>query len=111
MRTPPSALTIQEEEQAFYAALGRALAQWQRVEENLAVTFSTVAGGSGLPDLAANAAFYAVLNFNTKLTMTTAAIEMKSFLSLAERPSGPDPMLAAWTPIKKRAERRVKHRN
>lgn len=49
--------TLQEEEQAFYAALGKAITQWQRVEESLALIFSTVVGDRSGVDLKANAAF------------------------------------------------------
>jgi hypothetical protein len=112
MTDPPSTLALQEEERAFYAALGKALTQWQRIEENLAIIFASVAGSHGLPDMAANAAFHAVLNFNTKLAMTDSALKMKSFLSTLERaPGASDPMIDQWDTLKKRAERRAKRRN
>jgi hypothetical protein len=112
MTTPPDTVALQEEERTFYAALGKALTQWQRIEENLAIIFASVAGRHGLPDMAANAAFHAVLNFNTKLAMTDSAIKMKSFLSVLEREPGvSDPMIGEWDTLKNRAERRAKRRN
>ncbi len=60
-------------EDEFYAALGRAVAQWQFVEENLLYVFAKL---TGCPDpLTAGATFYAILSFQGKLAMTHAAAQ------------------------------------
>lgn len=111
MTHPPSTLTLEEEEREFYAALGKAITQWQAIEEWLAMIFASAVGKQSA-DVTANAALHAVINFNTKLAMTSTAIEMLAFLSTFERPPGTEsPMLMEWTTLRTRCEKRSGRRN
>ena len=58
----------------FYVAVGHAVTSWQDVELWLEQVFRVVVAGAH-DSRAAGAAFYAVVNFRTKLEMTSAAIE------------------------------------
>jgi hypothetical protein len=101
-----------EEEQVFYTALGKAITQWQSVEDALSIIFTTLLSARPLPDLTVSAAFHTILNFRAKLDMTSAAFEMKAFLGAADRPPGVmDAMFEAWTPLKNRAHKRSLRRN
>lgn len=110
MLIPPPA-TPEDEIRGFYAALGKAITQWQSVEEGLTVIFSAAIGGEAA-GAAANAAFQAALNFNTKLAMVDSALATIAFLSAFHRmPGEASPMYADWTPLKNRASRRADRRN
>ena len=112
MTRPPADLALDEEEKLFYGALGKAITQWQRVEEGLALIFSMAVSNNREMGVSANAAFHAVLNFNSKLAMTASALEMIAFHSVFDRQPGTEnPMLAEWSPLNNRARRRADRRN
>jgi hypothetical protein len=112
MTVIPKDLTLEQETQEFYKALGESISKWQRVEENLATIFAAAINNDGQFSSSANAAFHSVLNFKTKLDMTHAALNTIAFMSAFERlPGEPSPMFVAWGPLRNRASRRADARN
>jgi hypothetical protein len=110
-KQPPS---LEEEEHLFYATLGKAVTQWQHVEEALAFIFCELVGPSqplqnDESSVNANAAFHAVLNFETKLGMTHSAFEWTRF-DVPEPPTH-DEIADEWNTLHNRAQRRAKRRN
>ncbi|MFI5020609.1 MAG: hypothetical protein ACHQRJ_03005 [Alphaproteobacteria bacterium] len=102
-------MTEDEEKQRFYHALGLAISRWQIVEISLGHIFRfllTGAAGSGNATMsaAARAAYYAVLNFNAKLTMTNLAFQMHSGKMTQEQRD-------EWKSLYNRATRKAKERN
>jgi hypothetical protein len=108
----PKDLTLEQEIQAFYSALGEAITKWQRVEEGLSILFATAIGSEGEYNSVASAAFHSILSFKAKLDMTHAALTAINFMSAFGRPPGQEsPMLMAWGPLRNRASRRADSRN
>ena len=69
-KTRPSAsLTLEEEELRFYAAIGKALAQWQQVESELARVYTRAIAHPHLGGLS-NITFYSVFGFRDKRNIT-----------------------------------------
>ncbi len=95
-------LTLEEEEMRFYAAIGKALTQWQSIETGLANIFCALVGRSGDSGLA-NIAFYSVDNFRSKLAMTSKVATARFFF-VPERKS-------EWCGLYKSAVARSKKRN
>lgn len=71
---PPESLPQPDPQQleAFFAAIGRAIASWQMVEGFLFLVFARVIGAPSLRPL--SAAFHTAMNFRGRLDMTNAAI-------------------------------------
>jgi hypothetical protein len=79
-------MMLDEEVQAFYAALGKSITQWQAVEELLAIIFSATISDDGRSHTTYNAAFHAVININSKVVMIESALTSIAFMSAFERP-------------------------
>jgi hypothetical protein len=102
MTIPPATLTLEEEEVRFYAAIGKALTQWQSIETGLANIFCAIVGRPGDSGLA-NIAFYSVENFRAKLAMTNnVATARFSFVPARN---------SEWCSLHKSAVARSKKRN
>jgi hypothetical protein len=108
MTMPPKNLTLEDEEQAFYAALGKAITQWQAVEESLAWIFMAVVTEGIHRSSVANAAFHAIISFQPKLDMIDSAMTTVALLSPFER--GPDADKSMFT-LRNRAGKRADRRN
>jgi hypothetical protein len=67
-------MTVNEEVEAFYAALGRAITQWAAVEYGLKETYHASLGDVSF--WMCSAVFYAVDSFRAKLQMVDAAVKM-----------------------------------
>ena len=67
-------MTVNEEVEAFYAALGRAITQWAAVEYGLKETYHASLGN--VTFWMCSAVFYAVDSFRAKLQMVDAAVKM-----------------------------------
>jgi hypothetical protein len=102
----PKTATLEEEIRAFYSAIGTAMTQWQCVEEQLAVIFCAVVSDHPRERTIANAAFHAVINFNTKLAMIDAALATRAFMSAPDRET-----YSEWRTLKNRAAKRADRRN
>lgn len=91
--------TLSDEHKRFYSAIGFAISQWQHVEVALAHTFISLvqAGDQG----AANSAYFAAINFSTKLDMVNAAAQMRIH----------SPLLDEWDSLYKEARSRSNVRN
>jgi hypothetical protein len=63
------------EKQRFYAAIGMGISQWQHIEGALANIFLFLTRAGDGP--AANAGFFAAINFSTKLDMVDAAAKVR----------------------------------
>jgi hypothetical protein len=98
-----------QEREDLYQAIGEATTAWARVEGGLGVIFITMVAGDAmaidniLRNLAARAAFHAIINFNSKLAVTNAAARW----FLVNQPS----YLARWTSLQNRTKRQAKRRN
>jgi hypothetical protein len=105
-------MMLDEEIKAFYEALGKAITQWQAVEEWLAIIFSGLISDDTRSHMTSNAAFHAVVNISAKVAMIDSAIVAKAFWSAFERPAGQEsPMYAAWRPLKHKLDKRIDRRN
>jgi hypothetical protein len=95
---------------AFYAAIGRAIAEWASVEQSLFRIFLSALDGAD--HHAASAAFHSVLAFSAKLDMTSATLQVR----LGRKPlhAGyshfiePHPILDQWLGVKNDMRRRQK---
>jgi len=99
----PDDLPPKAEERLFSEVLGRALGNWQHVEGQISSIFSRILGRTNDSYKAANIALNTILSFDTKLSMTHAAVT-----SLLAESEG---ALAEWNPLKNRANRRNARRN
>jgi hypothetical protein len=99
----PDDLPPKAEERLFSEVLGRALGNWQHVEGQISSIFSRILGRTNDSYKAANIALNTILSFDTKLSMTHAAVT-----SLLAESEG---ALAEWNPLKNRANRRNDRRN
>ncbi len=61
--------TMLQEREEFYTEIGRALSSWARIENRLLDIFHAALVGAHRGPT--SAAYYAVINFRTKLEMTT----------------------------------------
>jgi hypothetical protein len=103
---------LEMEEQSFYAALGKAITQWQTVEEWLAIIFVSATGGMGPNGSALLASFHAIINFNSKVAMVEAALATKVFLERKIDDKAEDnPRYTAWRNLKNRLGKRADRRN
>lgn len=102
MSLPPENLKYEEEEERFYAAMGRALDQWQKVETFLLCIFCRLMGHPN--NNAANMAFHTILNFDTKLGMTHS-------VATVTLPIAAPHLWTQWIPLHNRASRRNDRRN
>jgi hypothetical protein len=100
MMSLPSTISQDDEREKFYAAIGRSLTLWQDVESRLGFIFAEAMGIGG--SLAGNRAFYSIINSDSKLTMTNAALNGAGYSEVC---------MAAWRPISNKATRRNKRRN
>ena len=100
MSVPLETLTIEDERERFYAALGKAITQWQHVEAAVGRIFSNAI--SITEHEATNHAFYAIISFDTKLYMTDCAVCASSITKSK---------LDRWKPLYNKANRRNKRRN
>jgi hypothetical protein len=89
-----------EQERAFFEAVGRAFGLWQHVEMQLFRVYARLIRPENAE--VASAAFYSVVNFNTRLGMTNAAAHVALARSAA---------LSVWNPLHNRAGRQAKRRN
>jgi hypothetical protein len=92
---------IEGERERFYAAIGRAVSQWQHVEAALAHIFGVLLIAE--QSFASSAAFFAAINFGTKLDMVDAAAQSR-FLT---QPS----LLEEWRRLQDEARRKSNIRN
>ena len=102
---------LEQEREKLYTALGRAITQWQGVEEGVSLLFSSLVVRESDQSAVANAAFHSILNFESKLGMIHSAINMHFFgwpLTHGQEPCEP---LEEWRPLHNRAIRRAKRRN
>lgn len=73
--------------------LGRCVSQWSHVEDSLCVLFTAALGLNDNKELstnrlAASAAYYAAINFETKLSITNAAVAIRIMrMPVEERPT------------------------
>jgi hypothetical protein len=96
----PDLRSIENEQQLFFAALGKAISQWAWVEYHLFHVYVRLVR----PELfrATSASFHAVINFNSKLAMVDAAASV----ALTKEEDK-----AEWTTLKNKLGRLVKLRN
>jgi hypothetical protein len=99
MTMPPASLTLWDEEERFYGALGKAVTQWQEVEQALAMIFLDAHTQS--TRLRANVIFHTVLSFETRLDMVDAALKA----------SRGTKFLAKWQTLFNRCSKRARRRN
>lgn len=102
-------MTKDEETRQFYHALGLAISRWQQVEVSLGQIFCCLLigparSGDATKPKAANAAYYAALNFNVKLAMTHFAFQMHSGRM-------PKALRDEWKSLHNRIGKRAKERN
>lgn len=89
------------EDVEFYAALGRAMDDWQLVEISLCNLFATTLR---TPDeRVAAEVFYSVQNFRDKLSMVDASVKFVFW--------GHRDLLPKWEKLRKKVDRRSKRRN
>lgn len=81
-------------------SIGHALAWWNHVEDGLGDIFCALFGG--VNHTPARNAYLAVVNFNTRLMMTNAAMISSNL---------PKPILDRWKPLKKQTEAKSGIRN
>lgn len=103
MTGTPANPTIEDEEILFYAAIGKALTQWQVVETGLANIFCALVGRAGDSGLA-NIAFYSVRDFRLKLTMTNNVVTTRFSLVAPKR-------TVEWSKLFDSADKRSQKRN
>lgn len=72
-RMQPENMTLEEERLYFFSDLGKALDEWARVESHLCSVFMVCLRA---PHQRAAAAFYAVVNFRSKLEMVDAVAKL-----------------------------------
>ena len=89
-----------EQERVFFEAVGRAFGVWQHVEMQLFRVYARLIRPENAE--VASAAFYSVVNFNTRLGMTNAA----AHVALAGNAA-----LSVWNALHNRAGRQAKRRN
>lgn len=65
-------MTLEEEVDEFYTALGQAISQWQHVEDQIYQIYAACLASENDPATAA--AYHTVVNFQTRLQMTDAAL-------------------------------------
>jgi hypothetical protein len=96
----PESRSIENERQLFFAALGQAISQWAWVEYRLFHVYVRLIR----PELfkATSAAFHAVINFNSKLSMVHSAASF----ALTKHED-----ITEWTTLKNRLGRLSKLRN
>jgi hypothetical protein len=99
MTIPPASIPLSDEEERFYGALGKAITQWQEVEQALAMLFLDAHTQDTW--LRANVVFHSVLSFETRMDMVDAALKV----------SRSKAFLAKWEPLFKRCAKRAKRRN
>jgi hypothetical protein len=100
MTLPPTSISHEEEQERFYAALGKAITQWQLVEGALALVFCRLIGNQAFSS--ANMAFHAAISFTTKLEITNAA-------AISRLKTGP--LWSEWTALHNKASRGNNKRN
>jgi len=100
MTMPPATLSYEEEEQRFYAALGKAITQWVFVEAAVGFIFSNPIGLT--ERTAKNLAFYTIIDFKTKLDLTDSAIDGSTAAA---------PLRDEWKSLYNKATKRNKRRN
>src|ERR1700678_254316 len=98
----PEGTTVDEEEKAFHAAIGRAVTFWQMVEGAVGFVFSSVLAALEGTGESSNFAFYSIINFDTKLQMTHNAISAAVMMPDTRK---------AWKPLYNKATRRNGRRN
>jgi hypothetical protein len=104
-------MTENEEQTAFYRALGFAIAQWSHVEDSLHVLYLRALGlysQEAVHALSATAAFYAAIAAETKLAMTNSAVMFElNRRQLTEKSTA----YIEWDALRKKAARRQRTRN
>lgn len=70
-----NSLSLDDEHTRLAAAIGHALAQWAGIEYRLCLIFCRALASHSLT--CSSAAFYSVVNFRTKLEMTSAAVHAR----------------------------------
>jgi hypothetical protein len=88
-----------EKEQAFYAALGRAVASWQAIEMRLGLLFSLALQSKGTTALA----FDCIISFRDKLNAVDAVLQKRLRTASSH--------LTRWRSLSKRITRLVRRRN
>jgi hypothetical protein len=108
----PGNLTLEAEVQAFYAALGKAMAQWQPVESALAIIFTAIVSGDINRQSLGNATFHALASFKPKLEMLDAAMAAASVIFPLERsPWADKSIFSEWNALRNRTSKRADRRN
>jgi hypothetical protein len=105
----------EQEAQKFYAAVGEVICFWTQVERALMDIFISALDPSH--PRAAAAAYYANINFRTKLGFVDKAVVAR--LSQPDVPDQPgtwhmdfkDPLLLTWAALEKRLQKKAKKRN
>jgi hypothetical protein len=99
MTMPPATLTLDEERERFYAALGKAITQWQEVEAAISRLFQDAMGIDAF--WPASVSFHAVMSFEIRLDMTNAALQaIRGQL-----------FMDSWRPLYAKCSKRYKRRN
>lgn len=96
-----SVLEMNQEQVELYATLGLAITQWAHVEQSLLKVYWHAMGE---PDNdSAAACFYTIMNFNSKVAITDAALQVKH--------GGNEATISRWKNIQNKLLKRAKRRN
>jgi hypothetical protein len=106
MTFPLPHLSLEDEAQQFYAALGKAISQWQHVESALVITFTALTGSNSPRSSVVNAAFHSLISFKAKLDMVDTAFKTAAFMSPRE-----SALLPEWKTLRNRISKRSDRRN
>jgi hypothetical protein len=104
-------MTEDEEQTAFYRALGFAIAQWAHVEDSLHVTYLCALGlydRKADRSLSATAAFYSAISAETKVAMTNSAVIFELLRRKSDEKSASH---IEWKALHKKTQRRQQIRN
>jgi hypothetical protein len=108
-------MEFNEEQDRFYALLGRCIAQWAHVEDGLHGAYFAAINQSSekrTENLAAQAAFYAVQSPETKIRVANAAVTFRLLSGMKEDRSDPRrKLLALWRHLNTRAKAKKNRRN
>jgi hypothetical protein len=96
---PPATLTLDEEQERFYAALGKAITQWQVVEAAISRLYCDALGEEAF--WPASVSFHSIFSFEGRLDMTNAALQ-------ATRNQA---FMNSWRPLYSKCTKRYRRRN
>ncbi|QUS40666.1 hypothetical protein RPMA_18890 [Tardiphaga alba] len=108
-------MNINEEQDLFYANLGRCIAQWSHVEDALYGVFSTAIAKPNeerQANLAVQASFYSVNLSEGKFNITNAAVRFRVIEGMTNELTDPRRrLLGIWELLMKKADKRRTKRN